>query len=520
MFNNTFRFSLKIQTAILFLLVAVTFVNAQYEGAKPVPANWRKGFESIKIDEAKNLLEFIAGPDFLGRSPAQPGFAAVAGFTASYFRQQGLKPAGAENSYLQRFNVSEVRILPETAAFESADGSLRFEFGKDVIFRAPADFETTAQFVFLRIPKGADVSALDLNALKGKIVVMSSDSVANNRDLFIKIIAPQSAFGNPLAMVNPVKAGTPMNSAPIVRNKEVPILPTDNKFNGLRMVEAVADKIAEKCGAKNYLAAETNQATIETCDQDYKLRAKIASKDLFETMNVVAKIEGSDPVLKDEAVFIAAHLDHLGVRNNAIFYGADDDGSGTTAVMLIAKALMQNPVKPKRSIIIALWCGEEMGVLGSRHYVNFPTFPLDKVISYLNLDMVGRNEEDKRFNEKPENNTTSVYTGSVKFNSEDLYKLLYETNAYVNLRLKDDHEDRVLRTDTANFYNRNIPTLKTFTGEHLDYHKATDTPDKINYEKLTNIAKWIYLTAMELSTNPVKPRYERKPFVAAPNPTN
>jgi len=201
-------------------------------------------------------------------------------------------------------------------------------------------------------------------------------------------------------------------------------------------------------------------------------------------------------------------------------WGADDDGSGTTAVMLIARALMQNKVRPKRSIIIAFWCGEELGTLGSRNYVNHPTFPLEKVISYLNLDMVGRNEEDKRFNEKPENNTTSVYTGSVKFNSSDLYKLLYDTNAYVNLRLKDDHEDRILRTDTANFYNRGIPTLKTFAGEHLDYHKATDTVDKINFEKLTNVAKWIYLTTMELATNPVKPRFERKPFVAAPNPTD
>lgn len=520
MFKNNFRFTRKILAAVLVLLIAVIFASAQYKDAKPVPAQWRKGFQSIKVEEAKNLLEFIAGPDFMGRSPSQPGFAAVAGFTASYFRQTGLKPAGTENSYLQRFNVTEVRVLPETAALKSADGTLSFEFGKEFIFRAPADFETNAQFVFVRIPKGADVSSLDLTALKGKIVIISTESVANNRDLFIKIIAPQSAAGNPLAVVSPVKPGAPFTVAPIVRNKEVPVQPTDNKFNGLRMLEAAANIIAEDCGAKNYLAAETTQATIEPCQKDFVLRAKTSSKDLFETMNVVAKIEGSDPVLKNEAVFIAAHLDHLGVRNNAVFWGADDDGSGTTAVMLIAKALMENTVHPKRTIIIALWCGEELGVLGSRHYVNFPTFPLDKVISYLNLDMVGRNEEDKRFNEKPENNTTSVYTGSVKFNSEDLYKLLYETNAYVNLRLKDDHEDRVLRTDTANFYNRNIPTLKTFTGEHLDYHKATDTPDKINYEKLTNIAKWIYLTTMELSTNPVKPRYERKPFVAAPNPTD
>ena len=520
MFKNILCFPHKISAAILFLLIVVTFANAQYKGAKPVPLKWRKGFQSIKVADAKNLLEFIAGPDFLGRSPAQPGFAAAAGFAASYFRQNGLKPAGTEDSYLQRFTLIEVRVLPETTAIESVDKTLRLEFGKDFIFRAPADFETNAQFAFVRLPKGAETSSLDLTALKGKIVVISPDSIANNREAVLKLIGFNPANLQALALVNPIKTSTALGDPGATQRIKDIAQPNDNKFSFLRLMESAANKIAENCGAKNYLATETAQATIETCNKDFVFRAKTSSKDLFETMNVIAKIEGSDPVLKNEAVFIGAHLDHFGVRNNTVMWGADDDGSGVTAVMMIAKALMQNTIKPKRTVIIALWSGEELGVLGSRTYVNRPTFPLDKVITYLNLDMVGRNEEDKRFNEKPENNTTSVYTGSVKFNSEDLYKLLYQMNTFVNLRLKDDHEDRILRTDTANFYNRNIPTLKTFTGEHLDYHKPTDTPDKINYEKLTNVAKWIYLTTMELANNPTKPRYEKKPFVAAPNPTD
>ncbi len=516
-----FRITSMISAAVLLLTATSTVVSAQYKGAKPVPVKYRKGFQSIKIADAKNLLEFLAGPDFMGRSPLQPGFAAAAGFAASWFRQNGLKPAGTDSAFLQRFTMMEVRVVPETAVFESVDGALHFEFGKDFTFRAPADFETKAQFVFVRIPKGGDVSVLDLTSLKGNIVVISPDSFANNRDAVLKLLTNSPTTTQALAFVTPIKTGSPLgNPVPTQWNKGIPVLPTDSKFTLLRMMESAANKIAESCGAKNYLAAETTQASFEPCSKDFALRAKTSSRDLYETVNVVAKIEGSDPVLKNEAVFIGAHLDHLGVRNNAVFFGADDDGSGTTAVMLIARALMQNTVRPKRSVIIALWSGEELGVLGSQNYVNHPTFPLDKVISYLNLDMVGRNEEDKRFNEKPENNTTSVYTGSVKFNSDDLYKLLYQTNKFVNLRLKDDHEDRILRTDTANFYNRNIPTLKTFTGEHLDYHKATDTVDKINFDKLTNVAKWIYLTIMELSTNPVKPRYERKPFIAAPNPTN
>lgn len=517
MIKNIFRLFYRFSTAVVCLLIAVTFVSAQYKGAKPVPAKWRKGFQTIKIEDAKNILNFLAGPDFLGRSPTQVGYGAAVGFAASYFHNIGLKPAGTETSYLQRFSMTEVRIMPETASVVSADGTIKFEYGKDINFRAPEDFEARAQFVFVRLPRGSDMSGLDMNILKGKVVILSPDTIANNREGLTRIAVSDvgAIIGSAVRTEQPLGEG-----APFQRNRDIPILPTDNKFSVVRIKDSSASKLAESCGAKNYLTPNATQATFEVCDKEFIFKAKVSSRSLFETANVLGKIEGTDPELKNEAVFIGAHLDHLGARNNGVYWGADDDGSGVTAVMLMARAIMQNPVKPKRTVIFALWSGEELGVLGSRNYVNRPTFPLDKIISYLNLDMVGRNEEDKRFNEKPENNTTSVYTGSVKFNSEDLYKLLHDTNVYVNLRLKDDHEDRVLRTDTANFYNRNIPTLKTFTGEHLDYHQMTDTPDKINYEKLTNVAKWIYLTIMELSTNPVKPRYERKPFVAAPNPTD
>lgn len=180
-------------------------------------------------------MSIIVGPDFLGRSPVQPGFTAAAGFAAFYFRQNGLAPAGTENSYFQRYTMIEVRVLPETAAMESADGALRFEFAKDYTFRAPADFETKARFAFVRLAKGAKLSGLDLNSLKGKIVVISPDSNIVNRQAVSKLIALPPANLQALLVISPIKTGTPIGAAlPAQRVKDIS-LENENKFTFLRI---------------------------------------------------------------------------------------------------------------------------------------------------------------------------------------------------------------------------------------------------------------------------------------------
>jgi uncharacterized lipoprotein YbaY len=129
-------------------------------------------------------------------------------------------------------------------------------------------------------------------------------------------------------------------------------------------------------------------------------------------------------------------------------------------------------------------------------------------VAYLNMDMVGRNSEFPRWNDVPEDNQSSIYISAAKFNSRDLYALLVGANKHVNLLLREDKEDRMMRSDTGNFIRAGVPTLKAFTGEHPDYHKVTDTPDKINYEKVANVAKWIYLSAQMLGSQQSRPKFE------------
>ena len=217
--------------------------------------------------------------------------------------------------------------------------------------------------------------------------------------------------------------------------------------------------------------------------------------------NVVAYIEGSEK--PEEIIVISAHYDHLGMNNDKIYFGADDDGSGNVAILEIAEAF-QKAVNdgngPKRSMLFLHVTGEEKGLLGSKYYANFPIFPLENTVTNLNMDMIGR-VDDKHIN-----NPNFVYLiGSDKLSTE-LHELSEEINdKFTQLDLdysynnEDDPNRYYYRSDHYNFAKNNIPIIFYFNGTHEDYHKTSDTPDKINYEVLAKRAKLVFYTAWEVA---------------------
>ncbi|NLP56981.1 M28 family metallopeptidase [Lutibacter sp. B1] len=217
--------------------------------------------------------------------------------------------------------------------------------------------------------------------------------------------------------------------------------------------------------------------------------------------NVVAFIKGTEK--PEEVVVISAHYDHLGTKNDKIYNGADDDGSGTVAVMEIAKAFQKatnSGYGPKRSILFLHVTGEEKGLLGSKYYTNFPIFPLEKTVTNLNIDMIGRVDNAHQ------DNPNYVYViGSDKLSTE-LHNISEKINAtYTNLNLDytyNDDEDPnrfYYRSDHYNFAKNNIPIIFYFNGTHDDYHKPTDTPDKIDYELLAKRTQLVFYTAWEVA---------------------
>ncbi|HET7872489.1 MAG TPA: M20/M25/M40 family metallo-hydrolase, partial [Terriglobales bacterium] len=217
------------------------------------------------------------------------------------------------------------------------------------------------------------------------------------------------------------------------------------------------------------------------------------------------------PVLKSEYVVVGAHLDHFGVQEGQTYPGADDDGSGSTAVIEVARAMAANPNRPRRSIVFVTFFGEEQQArLGSRYFVAHPPIPLAKVVTMLQMDNVGRASEGPQQQANPTTDRASDNLDTVRLvgsrrASTELDEVVRKMNAFVGLHLLDDAEYVFPRSDQANFAKLGIPVCWWFTGYNPDWHKPTDTVDKIDWLKLTSIAKHVYLSAHALADADSRP---------------
>lgn len=232
---------------------------------------------------------------------------------------------------------------------------------------------------------------------------------------------------------------------------------------------------------------------------------RMFSPKLNDSENVVAYIKGSEK--PDEFVVISAHYDHVGITNGEIYNGADDNGTGTTALLEMArmfKIAQKNGNGPKRSIVFLHCTGEEYGLHGSRYFVNSKIIPLENIVSDLNVDMIGR--RDFTYNN---NKTPYIYlVGSDKISTE-LHQLSENANKkYTQLKLDytfndDNHPEMIYyRSDHYNFAQYNIPVIFYYSGEHADYHKPTDTVDKINFNDMLKRVQLIFVTAWEIANKP------------------
>src|SRR6185312_4046840 len=261
-------------------------------------------------------------------------------------------------------------------------------------------------------------------------------------------------------------------------------------------IKSIAEKTASS--AKSIHFIQKTELNINLTQAKRKLSAE----------NVMAYIEGTD--LKNEVVILSAHYDHLGIQDGKVYNGADDDGSGTVAIMQLAKAFQEAKKQgkgPRRSMLFLNVSGEEKGLLGSEYYTEHPVFGLENTVCDLNIDMIGRLDEAHA------KNANYVYLiGSDKLSSE-LHKISEQANkTYSNLQLDYTYNDEndpnrfYYRSDHYNFAKNNIPVIFYFNGVHEDYHQETDEVQKIDFIKMEKISKLVFFTAWQIvnQTNRLK----------------
>lgn len=272
--------------------------------------------------------------------------------------------------------------------------------------------------------------------------------------------------------------------------------------------------------AGNYLIEQykKNEVSFPKGAKDYYQRIPASflnaksNNNLSDSENIWAYIEGSEK--PEEIIVLSAHYDHIGIKNGEIYNGADDDGSGTVALLEIAQAFAKAKKEghgPKRSILFLHVTGEEHGLLGSSYYSQNPLFPLKKTIANVNIDMIGRHDEFHNDSSK------YIYLIGSDYLSTDLYNICETVNKkYTNLFLdykfnkRTDPNRYYYRSDHYNFAKNGIPSVFLFSGVHADYHKATDEVDKIEFDALAQRTQLAFAIVWELANRDNRPLVDKK----------
>lgn len=450
---------------------------SQYNGAVDPPEHLATGYQAMTEEQSREWLGILAGPVFEGRGTGQLGYVRAAHWVAGKVAEFGLEPKGEAGTYFQFLPVTK-QTIDATQSEIAGTNDLKIpgsDFGLD---RFINQAEIAGKLSFVKLVGNSP--RIEEN-LRDRIVICVADAQNAGRASFM--LARQ----RPAAVLRVVEE-QPTSSPQLRRPKSNPTGTSGT------ITKQAAQRIAEAAGvAAEWLTASAEDTPgINATELDLTLKLRIRDEPVA-VPNVLAWIPGSDPELRHEYIVIGAHLDHLGYQGGIMYPGADDNGSGSTAILNIAKAMSENPVKPKRSVLFTWFAAEEVGLVGSAYYCDNPLLPFDDMVCMLNIDMVGRNEEKPQ--EPATENEDSLHLVGSKKGDLALHDVIEKANSHVNLAFEYDEEGVFGRSDQANYYKNGISVAFLFGGFHPDYHQPSDKPEKINYKKLVSAARLFYLAA-------------------------
>lgn len=494
---------------------------------------WMSRAETITPTDLRAHLEFIASDELEGRDTPSRGLDIAGLYIVSHLQRWGVKPGGENGTYFQPLNYRMDTV--NTGETRIQVGGRSFEYGVGFVAR-PVALNTNAPLVYVGYGWSNPEKGIDPYAgleVQGKIIVVQAGyprEVAENFEnaaaqgwrspeqnaqekgaIAILRIDPSDMerierVARTWSMRRSVEFVQPASNLPVI--VAAPAL-LEAIFAGERV--SAAELIQRAMGGE--------PATPFALTPDKRVNITISVRTQQETArSVIGIIEGSDPVLRNEYVSIGAHLDHVGVATrgegtNRIYNGADDNGSGSVALLEIAEAFATG-ARPKRSILLLWYAGEEKGLLGSRLFVERPTVPLENIIVNINMDMVGRSKQpgDNNPRNRELSGPNEVYVIGPNVASPDIGKVLTRVNEqYLRMALNPMYdslqhpEQLFFRSDHYSFVSKGIPGIFFFTGLHADYHQVTDTVEKIDYEKMAQVARTVFGLAWEIADAPERP---------------
>ncbi len=535
-------------TAVLVLAVTVALAAQQRA----------PGLESIREADLRADLFFLAGDAMRGRLTDTTENLATADYIRARFERAGLKPAASGGSYFQNYHLMTAtlgegnellvrtgsgtahRVLVHGQEFYPQRFSASGTAEGDVVF---AGFGITAPRL------SYDDYAGDV---QGKVVLIL-DHEPGERDpkspfdgvvtaepaaAWRKALAAQARGAVAVLFVADVhNHPAPVNieqaagnvwpeAAPHLKSYMLAAWADRIQIPALQISPALAESLVAGTGktlAALAASAETPRglAAVPLPGAHVEVHAAVTRHTIADR-NVVGLVEGSDPALKDQWVLVTAHFDHNGTDGTQIFNGADDNGSGTVALLEIADAYAEAAragQRPKRSVLFAAWNSEERGLLGAWAYTEFPLAPLSTIAAVLNMDMIGRNEEvhvggGPRFNglevQTAESNANALNVMGFS-RAPEVAAAMEAANAAIGLTLHKRYDNNasnlVRRSDQWPFLQRGVPALGFMTGLHPDYHTIYDRPEKIHYAKIEKVARLVHQASWDLANAAGRPAH-------------
>jgi Peptidase family M28/PA domain len=495
----------------------------------------------IQISNIKAEIFFLSADEMAGRRTSHEAQIA-SNYIASEFMRFGLKPLGDDGTYFQNFDL--VTAWPDNENLGLAvrrngvekSYQLDHDFNMADILESNNPATAIGPLVFLGYGVNApeynynDFAGIDLH---GKIAMVLThepqESDANSRskgkwntihayDVY-KYEQIRKAGAAGLLVVTPHNPPERPGSAP--RNWTTPaalIALAGNMWDLpiFAINEETADELLSNSrktvtGLKQTIDEHLTPQSFEAPGTVVSMKKALKDRRVVHGRNVIALLEGSDPVMKHEYVVISGHYDHVGVVQGRIYRGADDNASGSVGVLECARAFTQGKTHPKRSVMFLAPDGEEEGFLGSAFYSEHPVLLIDKAVADLNMDMIGRDEDTPTWKLDPEQTRNSVNIVGTLYNP-DLRRIIESNNGSIGLYLDfktdtNDPEEWFNRSDQIIFATKSIPMALFNTGEHRDYHTENDTWDKINYSKLEKIIRLVFMTSVEVANSATRPRF-------------